>query len=40
VGSDLIDNKTIQEGKYEVFVERARQFRQKIAEARAKVQRA
>jgi len=39
VGSDLIDNKTIQEGKYEVFVERARQFRQKIAEARAKVQR-
>jgi 2-dehydro-3-deoxyphosphogluconate aldolase/(4S)-4-hydroxy-2-oxoglutarate aldolase len=40
VGSDLIDNKTIQEGKYEVFVERARQFRQKIAEARAKVQHA
>jgi 2-dehydro-3-deoxyphosphogluconate aldolase/(4S)-4-hydroxy-2-oxoglutarate aldolase len=36
VGSDLIDNKTIQQGKYEVFVERARQFRQKIAEARGK----
>jgi Entner-Doudoroff aldolase len=36
VGSDLIDNKTIQQGKYEVFVERARQFRQKVAEARSK----
>lgn len=36
VGSDLIDNKTINQGKYEVFVERARQFRQKIAEARAR----
>jgi 2-dehydro-3-deoxyphosphogluconate aldolase/(4S)-4-hydroxy-2-oxoglutarate aldolase len=40
VGSDLIDNKTIQQGKYEVFVERARQFRQKIAEARGKAQHA
>jgi 2-keto-3-deoxy-6-phosphogluconate aldolase len=36
VGSDLIDNKTIQQGKYEVFVERARQFQQKVAEARSK----
>lgn len=36
VGSDLIDNKTIQQGKYEVFVERARRFRQKVAEARSK----
>jgi 2-dehydro-3-deoxyphosphogluconate aldolase/(4S)-4-hydroxy-2-oxoglutarate aldolase len=36
VGSDLIDNKTINQGKYEVFVERARQLRQKIAEARAR----
>ena len=40
VGSDLIDNRTIQQGKYEVFVERARQFRQKIAEARGKAQHA
>lgn len=40
VGSDLIDNKTIQEGKFEVFVERARQFRQKIAEARSKAKHA
>ena len=34
VGSELIDVKTIQAGKYEVFVERARAFRQKITEAR------
>lgn len=40
VGSDLIDNKTIQQGKYEVFVERARQFRQKIAGAKGTAQHA
>ena len=36
VGSELIDTKTIAAGKYEVFTERARQFRQKVAEARSK----
>jgi 2-dehydro-3-deoxyphosphogluconate aldolase/(4S)-4-hydroxy-2-oxoglutarate aldolase len=34
VGSELVDNKTVASGKYDVFVERARQFRQKIAEVR------
>lgn len=38
VGSELIDAKTIAAGKYEVFVERAKQFRQKISEARSKSQ--
>ena len=35
VGSELVDNKTVAAGKYEVLAERARQFVQKIAEARA-----
>jgi 2-dehydro-3-deoxyphosphogluconate aldolase/(4S)-4-hydroxy-2-oxoglutarate aldolase len=35
VGSELIDAKNAAEGNYEVFVERARQFRQKIQDARA-----
>jgi 2-dehydro-3-deoxyphosphogluconate aldolase / (4S)-4-hydroxy-2-oxoglutarate aldolase len=38
VGSELIDSKTIAAGKYEVFVERAKQFKQKISEARSKSQ--
>jgi 2-dehydro-3-deoxyphosphogluconate aldolase/(4S)-4-hydroxy-2-oxoglutarate aldolase len=38
VGSELIDNKTAESGKYEVFTQRARQFRDKIAEARGKLQ--
>ncbi len=38
VGSELIDNKTVAAGKYEVFVERAKQFRQKVIEARSKAQ--
>ncbi len=38
VGSELIDNKTVATGKYEVFTQRARQFRDKIAEARGKLQ--
>lgn len=38
VGSELIDTKTIATGKYDVFIERAKQFRQKIAEARNKLQ--
>jgi 2-dehydro-3-deoxyphosphogluconate aldolase / (4S)-4-hydroxy-2-oxoglutarate aldolase len=35
VGSELIDAKSIAAGKYEVFIERARQFRLKVAEARS-----
>jgi 2-dehydro-3-deoxyphosphogluconate aldolase / (4S)-4-hydroxy-2-oxoglutarate aldolase len=35
VGSELIDDKTIQEGKYEVFEERARQYLEVIRKARA-----
>jgi 2-dehydro-3-deoxyphosphogluconate aldolase / (4S)-4-hydroxy-2-oxoglutarate aldolase len=38
VGSELIDNKTVASGKWEVFTQRARQFRDKIAEARGKLQ--
>lgn len=34
VGSELVDNKSVASGHYEVFTERARQFRQKIADAR------
>jgi 2-dehydro-3-deoxyphosphogluconate aldolase / (4S)-4-hydroxy-2-oxoglutarate aldolase len=34
VGSELVDNKTVAAGKYEVFVERARQFKKKIEESR------
>lgn len=34
VGSELIDSQTVAAGKYDVFVERARQFRAKVAEAR------
>ena len=30
VGSELVDTKTIAEGKYEVFTERARQMRAKV----------
>ena len=30
VGSDLVDGKTVEEGKYEVFTERARQMRAKV----------
>jgi 2-dehydro-3-deoxyphosphogluconate aldolase / (4S)-4-hydroxy-2-oxoglutarate aldolase len=35
VGSELVDNKTIAAGKYEVLSERARQFLAKVAECRA-----
>jgi 2-dehydro-3-deoxyphosphogluconate aldolase/(4S)-4-hydroxy-2-oxoglutarate aldolase len=35
VGSELIDDKTIQEGKYEVFEERAKQYLEVIRKARA-----
>ena len=35
VGSELIDDKTIQEGKYEVFEERARQYLEVIRKARS-----
>ncbi len=35
VGSELIDTKSIAAGQYELFVERARQFRQKISEVRS-----
>jgi 2-dehydro-3-deoxyphosphogluconate aldolase / (4S)-4-hydroxy-2-oxoglutarate aldolase len=38
VGSELIDGKTVAEGKYEVFVERARRFRQRVEEARGTLQ--
>lgn len=34
VGSELVDNKSVASGNYDVFTERARQFRQKIADAR------
>lgn len=34
VGGELIDAKTINEGKYEVFEERARQFLKEVAKAR------
>lgn len=34
VGSELIDQKTISEGKFDVFAERARQFRAKISSLR------
>ena len=34
VGSELIDNETILAERYEVFVERARRFREKVAECR------
>ena len=37
VGSELIDNKTISAGKYEVFVERARIFRQKVVDCRSEL---
>jgi 2-dehydro-3-deoxyphosphogluconate aldolase/(4S)-4-hydroxy-2-oxoglutarate aldolase len=35
VGSELIDGKTIEAGKYEVFRDRARQFREKIQQFRS-----
>jgi 2-dehydro-3-deoxyphosphogluconate aldolase/(4S)-4-hydroxy-2-oxoglutarate aldolase len=35
VGSELVDNKTVSSGKYEVFTERARQFMKSVAAARA-----
>src|SRR5208282_4491956 len=35
VGAELIDAKTISEGRYEVFEERARQFLAQVAKARA-----
>lgn len=38
VGSELIDSKNAASGNYAVFTERARQFRDKIAEARGKLQ--
>lgn len=38
VGSELIDAKNAATGNYAVFTERARQFRDKIAEARGKMQ--
>jgi 2-dehydro-3-deoxyphosphogluconate aldolase/(4S)-4-hydroxy-2-oxoglutarate aldolase len=38
VGSELIDSKNAASGNYAIFTERARQFRDKIAEARGKLQ--
>jgi 2-dehydro-3-deoxyphosphogluconate aldolase/(4S)-4-hydroxy-2-oxoglutarate aldolase len=38
VGSELIDSKNAANGNYAVFTARARQFRDKIAEARGKLQ--
>jgi 2-dehydro-3-deoxyphosphogluconate aldolase/(4S)-4-hydroxy-2-oxoglutarate aldolase len=35
VGSELVDNKTVASGKYEIFTERARQFKKKIEESRS-----
>ena len=37
VGGELVDAKTIKEGKYEVFAERARQYLEVIARARAEM---
>lgn len=37
VGGELVDAKTIKENKYEVFTERARQFLEVIAKARAEI---
>ena len=37
VGSDLIDEKTIREGKYEVFEERARQYLAAVQKARSEM---
>jgi 2-dehydro-3-deoxyphosphogluconate aldolase/(4S)-4-hydroxy-2-oxoglutarate aldolase len=37
VGGELVDAKTIKEGKYEVFTERARQFLEVVAKARAEM---
>jgi len=37
VGAALVDSKTIAEGKYEVFEERARQYLEVIAQARAEM---
>jgi 2-dehydro-3-deoxyphosphogluconate aldolase/(4S)-4-hydroxy-2-oxoglutarate aldolase len=36
VGGELVDTKTIQEGRYEVFEERAKQYLQVVKNARAK----
>ncbi len=37
VGSELIDNKTISTGNYDVFVQRARSFRQKVVDSRSEL---
>jgi 2-dehydro-3-deoxyphosphogluconate aldolase/(4S)-4-hydroxy-2-oxoglutarate aldolase len=37
VGGELIDPKTIQEGKYEVFEERAKQYLAAVSKARAEI---
>jgi 2-dehydro-3-deoxyphosphogluconate aldolase/(4S)-4-hydroxy-2-oxoglutarate aldolase len=37
VGGELVDAKTIKEGKFEVFAERARQYLEVIARARAEM---
>jgi 2-dehydro-3-deoxyphosphogluconate aldolase/(4S)-4-hydroxy-2-oxoglutarate aldolase len=37
VGGELVDAKTIQSGKYEVFEQRARQFLEVVAKARAEM---
>jgi 2-dehydro-3-deoxyphosphogluconate aldolase / (4S)-4-hydroxy-2-oxoglutarate aldolase len=37
VGGELIDGETIKQGKYEVFEERARQFRAVVSKARAEL---
>jgi 2-dehydro-3-deoxyphosphogluconate aldolase/(4S)-4-hydroxy-2-oxoglutarate aldolase len=37
VGGELVDAKTIKEGKYEVFTERARQFLEVVQKARAEM---
>jgi 2-dehydro-3-deoxyphosphogluconate aldolase/(4S)-4-hydroxy-2-oxoglutarate aldolase len=40
VGGELVDAKTIKEGKYEVFEERARQFLEVVSKARAEMKNA
>jgi 2-keto-3-deoxy-6-phosphogluconate aldolase len=37
VGSELVDGKTVQEGRFEVIEERARQYVAAIAKARAEM---
>jgi 2-dehydro-3-deoxyphosphogluconate aldolase/(4S)-4-hydroxy-2-oxoglutarate aldolase len=37
VGGELVDAKTIKEGKYEIFTERAKQFLEVVSKARAEI---